>query len=63
MLGQLNIFVLLKQVLQVQLEDGPQALDGIELGTVRRKEQKFDVELLSQLTDVDSPMRWVVVNH
>lgn len=34
-LGQLNIFVLLKPVLQVQLEDGPQALDGIELGTVR----------------------------
>ena len=40
-------FVLLQAVLQVQLEDGPQGFDGVELGTVRRQVQQFDVQLPS----------------
>ena len=47
-----DTLVVLESVLQVVLEDGPEALDRVELRTVGWQEEEFDVELLGYFSDV-----------
>ena len=62
-LREYDAAVLLEAVLEVELEDGPQCFDRVELRAVRRQKHEFDVQLLSQLPDLASAVARVVVEY
>ena len=48
---------------EVPFDDGPQALDTVELGAVGRHEEQFDLQVLRPLFVEQCPMCGRIVNH
>ena len=63
LLSHLEHHVVKRALFEVPFDDGPQALDTVELWAVGRHEEQFDLQVLRPLLVEQCPMCGSIVNH